>query len=421
MELIDPKIIEPVAEVNLDDQVMQDVQDAGVMTAVAGSIGINVHIELDPNDPHPEVTVEKLMSNYQKTKTEHTLAVDVLASDILEQVPSQFIESEINGLADAFINAETSSEAATTELAVNMEKVSDITRNETGITVHVSDIATIDQKLNEQMLKDEVWTCECGRMKGEGLEGRVCPDCGTTCQHPDKPLKESEPLQDKVLPPISDYMNYEQYLNVMRETHGYEKFDQKQALQFDNAVTYRWRDIRALRLVMQNMGVKGTNPLQRFTSEYRRVYSNMEFIYLEMANLRHFLSLEIQNLNEQAKRAKKEKKTMLGTLLSTTASRIQQYTAMGSRIPISMELKETAKVSYFWQRQYQTINDGLRNQINTQTTKLKQLSDIKEPSLDVLQMIEWLQNSIRDLQTTLENSHSVLQTAADEFDKSDEA
>ena len=112
---------------------------------------------------------------------------------------------------------------------------------------------------------------------------------------------------------------------------------------------------------------------------------------------------------------------MLGTLLSTTASRIQQYTAMGSRIPISMELKETAKVSYFWQRQYQTINDGLRNQINTQTTKLKQLSDIKEPSLDVLQMIEWLQNSIRDLQATLENSHSVLQTAADEFDKDDEA
>ena len=346
-------------------------------------------------------------------------------ANVLEQVPSQFTESEINELAEAFVDAETSCEAATAELTVNMEKVSDGTGDDAvrdNFNIWTSGgLITIDQKLNEQMLADEAWTCECGRMKGEGLEGRVCPDCGTACQHPDKPLKESEPLQDKVLPPISDYMNYEQYLNVMRETHGYEKFDQKQALQFDNAVTYRWRDIRALRLVMQNMGIKGTNPLQRFTSEYRRVYSNMEFIYLEMANLRHFLLLEIQNLNEQAKRAKKEKKTMLGTLLSTTASRIQQYTAMGSRIPISMELKETVKVSYFWQRQYQTINDGLRNQINTQTTKLKQLSDIKEPSLDVLQMIEWLQNSIRDLQVTLENSHSVLQTAADEFDKDDEA
>lgn len=324
-------------------------------------------------------------------------------ANVLEQVPSQFTKQEIESVAEAFINAESNAEVAIEEM------------------VNIGTLSDVEEKFAEQMLADEAWTCECGRMKGEGLEGRVCPDCGTACQHPDKPLKESEPLQDKVLPPISDYMNYEQYLNVMRETHGYEKFDQKQALQFDNAVTYRWRDIRALRLVMQNMGIKGTNPLQRFTSEYRRVYSNMEFIYLEMANLRHFLLLEIQNLNEQAKRAKKEKKTMLGTLLSTTASRIQQYTAMGSRIPISMELKETAKVSYFWQRQYQTINDGLRNQINTQTTKLKQLSDIKEPSLDVLQMIEWLQNSIRDLQITLENSHSVLQTAADEFDKSDEA
>ena len=279
---------------------------------------------------------------------------------------------------------------------------------------------TLNAAMDEHIAADNLYACECGLLVGEHNTGRICHACGTVCKHPDIPLPEHEPINDTMLTPIRDYMTFEQYLNTMRETHGYEKFDAKQALEFDNAVTYRWRDIRALRLVMQNMGIKSTNPLQRFTSEYRRVYSNMEFIYLEMANLRQFLMLEIQNLNEQAKRAKKEKKTMLGTILSTTASRIQKYTAMGSRIPISMELKETAKVGYFWQRQYQTINDGLRSQLTAQTVKLKQLSDIQEPSLEVLEMITWLQHSVRDLQTTLENSHSVLQTASEEFDKESE-
>lgn len=406
MELIDPKIIEPVAEVNLDDQVMQDVQDAGVMTAIAGSSGINVHIELDPNDPHPEVTVEKLMSNYQKTKTERTLAVDVLASDILEQVPSQFTESEINEVADAFVAAETSSKAATTELTVNMEKVSDITRNETGITVHVDDIATIDQKLNEQMLEDEAWTCECGRMKGEGLEGRVCPDCGTTCQNPEKPY-HAEPVKDKVMSPVNDYMTYEQYLRIMRETHGYEKFDAKQALEFDNAVTYRWRDIRALRLVLSAMETGKTNPLSRFTSEYRRVYSNMEFIYLEMANLRNFLSLEIENLREQAKRAKKDKKTFLSMALQATADRIQKYTAMGSRIPVSMDLQEANKLSVIYQRQTQAISEGLRDVVGSLRNWVTKLREYENPSLEVLEQITYLENLINTANDKLANTYTI--------------
>lgn len=231
---------------------------------------------------------------------------------------------------------------------------------------------TLNAAMDEHIAADNLYACECGLLVGEHNTGRICHACGTACKHPDIPLPEPEPINDTMLTPIRDYMTFEQYLNTMRETHGYEKFDAKQALEFDNAVTYRWRDIRALRLVMQSMGVAGSNPIARFTAEYRRVFSNMEFIYLEMANLRHFLLLEIQNLTEQSRRAKSKKNSLTATLFNNTAERLRKYTAMGSRIPIAIEVKQANKHLLRYQRENHSLRQGIIGELTALTDKLKE-------------------------------------------------
>lgn len=271
---------------------------------------------------------------------------------------------------------------------------------------HLTSIEEVNEKLEQELKEDAKWHCECNRLTGHALEGRVCPDCGTICQNPEKPYY-AEPVKDKVMSPVNDYMTYEQYLRIMRETHGYEKFDAKQALEFDNAVTYRWRDIRALRLVLSAMESGKTNPLSRFTSEYRRVYSNMEFIYLEMANLRNFLSLEIENLREQAKRAKKDRKTFLSMALQATADRIQKYTAMGSRIPVSMDLQEANKLSVIYQRQTQAISEGLRDVVGSLRNWVTKLREYENPSLEVLEQITYLENLINTANDKLANTYTI--------------
>lgn len=270
----------------------------------------------------------------------------------------------------------------------------------------------INAAMDEHIAADNLYACECGLLVGEHNTGRICHACGTACKHPDIPLPEPEPINDTMLTPIRDYMTFEQYLNTMRETHGYEKFDAKQALEFDNAVTYRWRDIRALRLVMQSMGVAGSNPIARFTAEYRRVFSNMEFIYLEMANLRHFLLLEIQNLTEQSRRAKNKKNSLTATLFNNTAERLRKYTAMGSRIPVAVEVKEANRHLLRYQRENHTLRQGIIGELAALTDKLKEWRLVQaDEHLGVAATAEitFIEERILALETLLKELHSSIE------------
>ena len=271
---------------------------------------------------------------------------------------------------------------------------------------------TLNAAMDEHLAADSLYACECGLLVGEHNTGRICHACGTACKHPDIPLPEPEPISDTMLTPIRDYMTFEQYLNTMRETHGYEKFDAKQALEFDNAVTYRWRDIRALRLVMQSMGVAGSNPIARFTAEYRRVFSNMEFIYLEMANLRHFLLLEIMNLSEQARRAKSKKNTLVSTVFNTTAERLRKYTAMGSRIPIALEVKQANKHLLRYQRENHLLRQGIVGELAALTDKLKEWRLVREDEhlgVAATAEITFIEERILALETLLKELNSSIE------------
>lgn len=271
---------------------------------------------------------------------------------------------------------------------------------------------TLNAAMDEHMAADNLYSCECDLLVGEHNTGRICHACGTVCRHPNIPLPDPEPINDTMLTPVQDYMTFEQYLNTMRETHGYEKFDAKQALEFDNAVTYRWRDIRALRLVMQSMGVQGSNPIARFTAEYRRVFSNMEFIYLEMANLRHFLLLEIQNLAEQSRRAKSKKNSLVSTLFNTTAERLRKYTAMGSRIPVTLEVQQANKHLMRYQRENQTLRQGIISELAALTDKLREWRLVTEDEhlgVAATAEITFIEERILALETLLKELHSSIE------------
>lgn len=332
-------------EANLDNAVMQDIQYAGVMSAV----------------PEPILT----------ETTEQIAEIDAR------------IEKEFG------ISPEVPVPSTPTDL------------NE-----------TLNAAMDEHIAADNLYACECGLLVGEHNTGRICHVCGTACKHPDVELPEPEPVIDTLLPPVADYMTFEQYLNTMRETHGYEKFDAKQALEFDNAVTYRWRDIRALRLVMQNMGATGSNPIARFTAEYRRVFSNMEFIYLEMANLRHFLLLEIMNLSEQARRAKSKKNTLVSTVFNTTAERLRKYTAMGSRIPIALEVKQANKHLLRYQRENHLLRQGIVGELAALTDKLKEWRLVREDEhlgVAATAEITFIEERILALETLLKELNSSIE------------
>ncbi len=194
---------------------------------------------------------------------------------------------------------------------------------------------------------DDVPSCECGTVVGEHNLGVVCHQCGTKCHYVDtsrNPVVDVPPVSTT---PTADYVSFEQYLDLMRRMHAYETMPPKDALQFDNACVYRWRDIKSLRLAFSQNESGVTNPLSRFTSELRRVNDLLDSAYLELSHLRRLIGLEMTHFKSMADKAKAKRQTTLG----------MQYTALVNRLANATVMRGTVRQS----DDVRELNEALRN------------------------------------------------------------
>ena len=109
--------------------------------------------------------------------------------------------------------------------------------------------------------------------------------------------------------PPDDYISFEQYLEVMRKMHSYEQMPSDHRVQFDHACAYRWRDIKALKLILASVeGNDGTSALGRYNAELVRLSMVNDQTYLELTHLRNMMREEAKVFRELAKsQAKKNK------------------------------------------------------------------------------------------------------------------
>lgn len=205
-------------------------------------------------------------------------------------------------------------------------------------------LASIQQAIAKQRVKDIendlIPVCACGLTHGGHNLGLVCPTCGTKCHFKDdarNPTVEIKPIEDS---PTHDYVSFEQYLNLMRQMHAYETMTPKDALQFDNACTYRWRDIRALRSLFNQVESGATNPMSRFTGELRRVNDLLDSAYLELSHLRRLIGLEMSHYQQLAKRAAAKKQTTLSMQYTALVGRLGKATTMQGRVRQSTDVQE---------------------------------------------------------------------------------
>ena len=202
--------------------------------------------------------------------------------------------------------------------------------------IHADNVTQREQWIAE----DKCPVCKCGLLAGEHNLGLVCHACGTKCHHKDdtrNPTVEIKPINDN---PTQDYVSFEQYLNLMRQMHAYETMAPADALQFDNACTYRWRDIKALRVMFNQVESGTTNPMTRFTAELRRVNDLLDSAYLEMSHLRRLIGLEMAHYQQLAKRATAKKQTTLSMQFTALVSRLGKATAMQGRVRQSTDVQE---------------------------------------------------------------------------------
>lgn len=183
-------------------------------------------------------------------------------------------------------------------------------------------------------------SCDCGAVVGEHNLGLACHICGTKCLFNDEsrnPVVEVQPTNND---PTHDYLSFEQFLNLMRQMHAYETMPPKDALQFDNACVYRWRDIKSLRLMFDQVETGGTNPISRFTNELRRVNDLLDSSYLELSHLRRLIGLEIAHYKQLAARARNKKQSTLSMQYTALATRLSNATIMQGRVRQSTDVQE---------------------------------------------------------------------------------
>jgi hypothetical protein len=94
-------------------------------------------------------------------------------------------------------------------------------------------------------------------------------------------------------------------------------------VQFDHSVAYRWRDIKALKLILGSVdGNDGLNALGRFNAELVRVSMINDQTYLELSHLRNLMKHEVAAFREAANAQRKKSKFMAQTL-EAFANRIE--------------------------------------------------------------------------------------------------
>lgn len=152
--------------------------------------------------------------------------------------------------------------------------------------------------------------------------------------------KSPVPIMDDPNEATRDYLGFEEYLSVMRRLHQYEEMPNEHKLQFDQAITYRWRDIKALRTILHDIeGNPSGTALTRYNKEMQLLSNRLDQSYLEQHMLRGAIKAEIELLDKKIKQLKKEgKKTSSGWLLMIR-SRFEQYLqVMGPMDPSSVDV-----------------------------------------------------------------------------------
>lgn len=218
----------------------------------------------------------------------------------------------------------------------------------------------LDLPTNNDIVVD--YTCDCNNLTGEHNKGLVCHICGTVCKVPDEemPAVETQPV---TLDPTQDYLEFEGYLRVMRDIHQYASMSAQDALQFDNAVVYRWRDVKALRYSLEQITNDPTsNPYTRLMKEFKRVNANADRAYLELSNIRRFIGLELGNLTTLLKHAKKKGSTVLATQYSALASRLERHSALMGNVVLGVDVQQANDALALEQRKNRFLIDGLKLQ-----------------------------------------------------------
>lgn len=138
---------------------------------------------------------------------------------------------------------------------------------------------------------------------------------------------------EEISPELNDYISFEEYLEVMRKMHSYEQMPGEHRVQFDHAVAYRWRDIKALKLILASVeGNDGVNALGRYNSELVRLSMVNDQTYLELAHMRNTMRAEAKTFRELAVTHRKRNK-MVALTLEAFANRVDKTLELLGPLP----------------------------------------------------------------------------------------
>lgn len=131
-----------------------------------------------------------------------------------------------------------------------------------------------------------------------------------------------------------DYMTFEAYLETMRKMHSYEQMPDDHKVQFDHSVAYRWRDIKALKLILESVEQNdGLNALGRYHAELVRLSMLNDQAYLELNAMRNAMLDEADELEKRAKDLRKRKLTSQAQSLEAVAKRFREHMRLVGPLP----------------------------------------------------------------------------------------
>lgn len=132
----------------------------------------------------------------------------------------------------------------------------------------------------------------------------------------------------------SDYMKFEEYLDIMRKLHLYDDMSADMRVPFDQSVVYRWRDIKALKDLLARVELNPkSNALTRHMAEMRSLGDRLDTAYLEIRHLRSVLEHEATALEEEAKKLKKKGNLTTAGILIRSSNRLNQQRGLLGPMP----------------------------------------------------------------------------------------
>ena len=140
--------------------------------------------------------------------------------------------------------------------------------------------------------------------------------------------------QDTLADQEKDYVTFESYLETMRKMHSYEQMPNDHKVQFDHSVAYRWRDIKALKLILASVEENdGLNALGRYHAELVRLSMLNDQAYLELNAMRNAMLDEADELDKRAKDLRKRKLTTQAQQFEVISKRFREHMRLVGPMP----------------------------------------------------------------------------------------